>query len=889
MTSEITLVKIIDNDEILDKSIGQILISNSYKNSNIKLVLIDKLNNIKTKKYIDDNKLNDIVSIESSERSIASIYEEYRKKITSKYVNFSTSSTFFEHTVLDSIVKHLENNDCVITCLEYYPLDNLKYTLNYFILENTDYKDRNYLTIDKDYYIFNPLLDSYFFNYDAVKDIEFEDSEYGIYKYEMNIMLELKKYLFTKEVLKHINILENDFNNNYLQYDKEWYIDFAKDYALPYLKEHNEKWIQSNILYLIGIRYSSNMNARNKNVLNDEELEIFEKYVQEILKYIDYDILKDFNSSYVSRTIIEMFINMKSNSNLKLYAQDNKVVLKHDDELVLESEQMSLDIMVLEYEDNKLCLDGEILSSIFITDESKLKAYVNDEEIKYKRNDVYTYTKVFNKIRHKKYSFRLEIPIQKLSKKKNEIYFEYKYDGFVARIPLVFKKPSSKLNVNWNNTYYRFDKKMLTYDINASSIIVKNKHWYISAKKELGLLAEYLVKSTNKVLGVKSIGLRILYWITKPFFKKRIWVSFDKLFKGGDNGEYFYHYVSENRSDVKMCYVINKTCVDYKRMIKDNCKHVYPYRSIKHYLNVLNCEFMFATHANPYDYNGFTSGVEKYFRDLLTFKTFCIQHGLSVNQIAKFQNRVYASTKLYFCASKYEIKNLNLPEYDYDGYDALRLTGVPRYDGLKNAANKTILITPTWRQSSSSKLVHLNMARQYNTEFKNSEYFRIYNTLINDKKLIDCAKECGYRIVYLLHPAVSSQLKDFDKNEYVDVIAAAGNMSYEKILTESSLMVTDYSGVQFDFAYMRKPIVYYHPTTLPPHYEESCFKYDSMGFGPIIEEENELVDSLCEYMRNDCKMKEEYIKRANDFFEYDDFNNCKRIVEEVDKYIEKHK
>ena len=114
-------------------------------------------------------------------------------------------------------------------------------------------------------------------------------------------------------------------------------------------------------------------------------------------------------------------------------------------------------------------------------------------------------------------------------------------------------------------------------------------------------------------------------------------------------------------------------------------------------------------------------------------------------------------------------------------------------------------------------------------------------------------------------------------------------MSYEKVLTESSLMVTDYSGVQFDFAYMRKPIIYYHPTCLPPHYEESCFKYDSMGFGPIIEDENELVDSLCEYMENDCKMKEEYIDRANDFFAYNDFNNCKRIVEAVDKYIEKNK
>lgn len=51
---------------------------------------------------------------------------------------------------------------------------------------------------------------------------------------------------------------------------------------------------------------------------------------------------------------------------------------------------------------------------------------------------------------------------------------------------------------------------------------------------------------------------------------------------------------------------------------------------------------------------------------------------------------------------------------------------------------------------------------------------------------------------------MSAQLEDFDRNDYVELIPATGDMSYEKILTESSLMVTDYSGVQFDFAYQRQ-------------------------------------------------------------------------------------
>ena len=128
---------------------------------------------------------------------------------------------------------------------------------------------------------------------------------------------------------------------------------------------------------------------------------------------------------------------------------------------------------------------------------------------------------------------------------------------------------------------------------------------------------------------------------------------------------------------------------------------------------------------------------------------------------------------------------------------------------------------------------------------------------------------------------MSAQLEDFDQNDYVQLIPATGDMSYEKILTEASLMVTDYSGVQFDFAYQRKPLVYYHPDALPPHYEEGGLIYDTMGFGPICKNNNEIVETLCQYMESGCKMQPEYIKRADDFFAFNDFNNCERIYRAV--------
>ena len=223
--------------------------------------------------------------------------------------------------------------------------------------------------------------------------------------------------------------------------------------------------------------------------------------------------------------------------------------------------------------------------------------------------------------------------------------------------------------------------------------------------------------------------------------------------------------------------------------------------------------------------------------------------------------------------------------YDYAGFNALKLTGVPRYDGLINDDKRQILITPTWRMQASVPVTrNEGVARDYNPLFKETDYYRIYNSLINDTRLLDAARKYNYRIAYVLHPIVSPQVDDFDKNDYVDIIPSTGDMSYEKVFRESSLMVTDYSGVQFDFAYMRKPLVYLHHDDIPQHYEEGTYHYDTMAFGEICHNNDELIDTLIDYMKNNCVMKDEYRARADDFFEFSDHNNCKRIYDVMIDY-----
>ena len=108
---------------------------------------------------------------------------------------------------------------------------------------------------------------------------------------------------------------------------------------------------------------------------------------------------------------------------------------------------------------------------------------------------------------------------------------------------------------------------------------------------------------------------------------------------------------------------------------------------------------------------------------------------------------------------------------------------------------------------------------------------------------------------------------------------------YNKEFCEGAVLITDYSSVNFDFAYLGKPIIYSQfdkDTFYQGHlYNPGYFKYDRDGFGPVITELDKVVDELIELMKNDCKNKEEYLARSKAFYYYRDNNNCERIRQAI--------
>lgn len=675
-------------------------------------------------------------------------------------------------------------------------------------------------------------------------------------------------------------------------YQEAWYKESFEQFWIPFLKEMQEKYgqvpmfIQYQFMFTVKSRIDSNLNNRNKHVIpGGQEVACLER-IGKALQYIDDDVIFNcykLNECQVADSVKWVYGILKYGKDFKFekrylsglpyYGSCNTVFNQ--------IANLKTNILFMNYEDGYLKIDGTV-HPILYSMANEVYFMFDGKKYTMQYNGRYALTKVFGVSLYKNHSFHVELPMD--SVKDCHLFCFANFGDESIKINFSYESHFSRMSGAFENSYWCFGHDKLYMAVKSESgmrirMITKKEQ-----KKQEHELSKEMILSRSKRAWL-FFAIRKVYFMMRPIMKRKpIWMYIDKIYKGGDSSEYLYRYASAKKDGIKHYYLIDKHAMDYKRLKKAGYKPLVR-GSIKHRLVFLMADMMVISNSTVFAFNNYGLPNSSYVRDIVDFHVCCVQHGMSVQKIAVAQNRLRDNTRLYFCASKYEIENLSKPIYDYVGYDALKLTGVPRYDGLVNDDKKQIMISPTWRMQAAVPVkTSEGEQRDYNPLFKESSYFKVFNALINDPRLIEAAKKYGYRIKYVLHPIVSAQVNDFDKNDYVDVIPAVGDMSYETMFRESSLMVTDFSGIQFDFAYMRKPLVYLHHRDIPQHYEEGTFFYDTMAFGEIAHDNDELIDLLCEYMANGCKMKEEYVRRADDFFYYRDHNNCKRIYDVMIEY-----
>ena len=94
---------------------------------------------------------------------------------------------------------------------------------------------------------------------------------------------------------------------------------------------------------------------------------------------------------------------------------------------------------------------------------------------------------------------------------------------------------------------------------------------------------------------------------------------------------------------------------------------------------------------------------------------------------------------------------------------------------------------PTWRNYlGNDSQFQKTGVRIYDDTFKESQYYKFYNSLLNHSKLLEICERYGYRLQFKPHPAIISAIDYFDHDPRVEFCEI--NKKYNEVFAESSLV-----------------------------------------------------------------------------------------------------
>lgn len=372
----------------------------------------------------------------------------------------------------------------------------------------------------------------------------------------------------------------------------------------------------------------------------------------------------------------------------------------------------------------------------------------------------------------------------------------------------------------------------------------------------------------------------LIYKIYVLLFKKDIWLVCEDKLEARDNGYWFFKHLNESHKEIKSYYAISKKSKDYYKVNKVG--KTIRYGGFKHWILYFGCNHVISSQKAGKPNAAICYVLEVF--GIIKSKFVFLQHGITINNVTWLY---YKNTKmrLFICGAK--------PEYDYVksnfGYpdNNVKYLGFSRFDNYHNIKvnKKQIILMPSWREWIASKNEY-SKEFEDTSDFRNTEYYQKYQELITNKDLISFLEGKNLTLYFYPHRNMQKYINYFKTKSKNIKIVDNNNSDIKDLLINSAVMITDYSSVSFDFAYMKKPVIYFQfdeERFRKAQYGKGYFDYRKNGFGNVFKSSNEVVKELKKIYKNNCEMGKKFENIHKHFFPlYDDKNN-ERIYEEIRK------
>ncbi|HEC1784723.1 TPA: CDP-glycerol glycerophosphotransferase family protein, partial [Campylobacter lari] len=415
-------------------------------------------------------------------------------------------------------------------------------------------------------------------------------------------------------------------------------------------------------------------------------------------------------------------------------------------------------------------------------------------------------------------------------------------------------------------------EKIVKYDF-LDRVFCYQKRLWVHIPKNAKDKLEIWINDKQSMVGKYGEYFLDIKNIRKEFQKRlpksNIWLLMDRDYKADDNAEYLYRYIMQNHPEQEIVFALRKESSDWERLEKEGFNLI-DFGSFKFERIIKKSSKVISSHADEYLMRYVTSRQQFIF----------LQHGVTQNDVSKWLNN--RKINLFFVSTQMEFNSI-VKDYTYYkfGQKEVVLTGFARHDKLlqnKNINTKQIFIMPTWRQYLNGLMIGNSGVRELKENFKQSEYFQKWNSLLNNDSLKTLCELYFYTIVFNPHPNIMPYLKDFNLPSYIKI--ANQDESLQVLFCNSSLMITDYSSVAFEMAYLEKPVIYYQfdkEDFFTSHtLQKGYFDYKKNGFGPVVENQETLLKELEILLKNNCKPFGAYKDNIDSTFVFKDGKCCER-------------
>lgn len=385
---------------------------------------------------------------------------------------------------------------------------------------------------------------------------------------------------------------------------------------------------------------------------------------------------------------------------------------------------------------------------------------------------------------------------------------------------------------------------------------------------------------------------RMIRWLARTRIVRRLlrgsWVLMDRIGDAGDSGERLFDYLRSHRDDVNAWFVIARGAPDWARLRRRHGHRVLAHGSLRWKLVMANCRHLISSHI---DVPIIRPPELDFLRPAWRF-TF-LQHGVIKDDLSGWLNP--KPIDLLVTSTPHEYASI---AGDHTPYvfttKEVKLTGLPRFDRLRELGQRIaplernlVLVAPTWRVRLVQPLQAGEHRRAIAPEFLDSEFAQNWLGLLSSPELATSCAEMGLTIGFLPHPVLQPALPLMNLPANVLPLTFADH-DVQELFARSAVMVTDYSSMAFNAAYIDRPLVYFQFDADRVQGGEHLgrrgyFEYERDGFGPVTRTLPEAVRAITDVLRSGREPSALYQARIDAAFPARDGRCCERVTEEIER------